>query len=119
MLMKMVSRNCQSINGLRSNSEPDVLIIDGMTKRFRLPGWRVAWILGPKEFVKALSSAGSYLDGGTNVPFQEAAVPMLEVSLRALHVDSTPVHTFPPLSLSCFFLSHPHFLPEDYKNKRR
>jgi aspartate/methionine/tyrosine aminotransferase len=59
-------------------NEDDVLIIDGLTKRFRLPGWRVAWIVGPKEFVKALGSCGSYLDGGTNVPFQEAAVSMLE-----------------------------------------
>ncbi|KJX94912.1 unnamed protein product [Zymoseptoria tritici ST99CH_3D1] len=58
--------------------EDDVLIIDGLTKRFRLPGWRVAWIVGPKEFIKALGSCGSYLDGGTNVPFQEAAVSMLE-----------------------------------------
>lgn len=49
-----------------------------MTKRFRLPGWRVAWIVGPKEFIKAIGSCGSYLDGGTNVPFQEAAIPMLE-----------------------------------------
>ncbi|KAF2153905.1 PLP-dependent transferase [Myriangium duriaei CBS 260.36] len=56
----------------------DVLIIDGLTKRFRLPGWRVAWIVGPKEFIKAIGSCGSYLDGGTNVPFQEAAIPMLE-----------------------------------------
>ena len=30
-----------------------MLIIDGLTKRFRLPGWRVAWIIGPKEFIKA------------------------------------------------------------------
>ncbi|KAG5660736.1 hypothetical protein KAF25_003342 [Fusarium avenaceum] len=29
--------------------EDDVLIIDGLTKRFRLPGWRIAWILGPKD----------------------------------------------------------------------
>lgn len=56
----------------------DVIIIDGLTKRFRLPGWRVAWIVGPKEFVDALGSCGSYLDGGTNVAFQEAAVPMLD-----------------------------------------
>ena len=56
----------------------DVLLIDGLTKRFRLPGWRVAWIVGPKEFITALGSCGSYLDGGTNVPFQEAAIPMLE-----------------------------------------
>lgn len=61
--------------------EDDVLIIDGLTKRFRLPGWRVAWIIGPKEFIKAIGSCGSYLDGGTNVPFQEAAIPMLEPEL--------------------------------------
>lgn len=58
--------------------EDDVLIIDGLTKRFRLPGWRIAWIVGPKEFIKAIGSCGSYLDGGANVPFQEAAVAMLE-----------------------------------------
>jgi aspartate/methionine/tyrosine aminotransferase len=34
--------------------------------------------VGPKEFIKAIGSCGSYLDGGPNVPFQEAAVPMLE-----------------------------------------
>src|SRR5215469_6521342 len=59
-------------------NKDDVLIIDGLTKRFRLPGWRVAWIIGPKEFIKAIGSCGSYLDGGTNVPFQEAAVSFLE-----------------------------------------
>ncbi|KAI5241483.1 aminotransferase [Aureobasidium subglaciale] len=58
--------------------EDDVLIIDGMTKRFRLPGWRIAWVIGPKEFIKAIGSCGSYLDGGANVPFQEASIPMLE-----------------------------------------
>ncbi|KIN03628.1 hypothetical protein OIDMADRAFT_158334 [Oidiodendron maius Zn] len=58
--------------------EDDVLIIDGLTKRFRLPGWRIAWIVGPKEFIKAIGSCGSYLDGGAAVPFQEAAIPMLE-----------------------------------------
>jgi aspartate/methionine/tyrosine aminotransferase len=58
--------------------EDDVLLIDGLTKRFRLPGWRIAWIVGPKEFIKAIGSCGSYLDGGANVPFQEAAVEMLE-----------------------------------------
>lgn len=58
-----------------------MLLIDGLTKRFRLPGWRICWIVGPKEFISALGSCGSYLDGGSNVPFQEAAVPMLEPSL--------------------------------------
>ncbi|KAH7347914.1 pyridoxal phosphate-dependent transferase [Plectosphaerella cucumerina] len=62
-------------------NEDDVLIIDGLTKRFRLPGWRIAWIIGPKEYIKAIGSCGSYLDGGANHPFQEAAIPMLEPEL--------------------------------------
>ncbi|KAK4640159.1 hypothetical protein QC761_604520 [Podospora bellae-mahoneyi] len=72
--------------------EDDVLIIDGLTKRFRLPGWRVAWILGPKEFIKAIGSCGSYLDGGTNVPFQEAAIPMLEPSLVKKEMQALQQH---------------------------
>lgn len=38
-------------------------------------------MVGPKDFINALGSAGSYLDGGANAPFQEAAIPMLEPSL--------------------------------------
>ncbi|KAK3054006.1 hypothetical protein LTR09_004782 [Extremus antarcticus] len=70
----------------------DVLIIDGLTKRFRLPGWRVAWIIGPKEFIKAIGSCGSYLDGGTNVPFQEAAVPMLEPNKVRTEMKALQTH---------------------------
>lgn len=36
--------------------EDDVLIIDGLTKRFRLPGWRIAWIIGPKGKLKPRSN---------------------------------------------------------------
>lgn len=72
--------------------EDDVLIIDGLTKRFRLPGWRVAWIVGPKEFIKAIGSCGSYLDGGTNAPFQEAAVPMLEPELVRKEMIALQTH---------------------------
>lgn len=67
-------------------------MIDGLTKRFRLPGWRIAWIVGPREFVDALGSAGSYLDGGANVPFQEAAIPMLEPSLVHEEMKALQVH---------------------------
>ncbi|KAL1957783.1 hypothetical protein VTO42DRAFT_5501 [Malbranchea cinnamomea] len=73
-------------------NKDDVLIIDGLTKRFRLPGWRIAWILGPKDFISALASAGSYLDGGANVPFQEAAIPMLEPSLVRAEMKALQLH---------------------------
>lgn len=70
----------------------DVLIIDGLTKRFRLPGWRIAWIVGPKEYIKAIGSCGSYLDGGANYPFQLAAVPMLEPSLVKKEMQALQKH---------------------------
>lgn len=73
-------------------NDDDVLIIDGMTKRFRLPGWRVAWIVGPKEFIDAIGSCGSYLDGGTNVPFQEAAVAMLEPNKVRAEMKALQTH---------------------------
>lgn len=70
----------------------DVLIIDGLTKRFRLPGWRIAWVVGPKDFITALASSGSYLDGGANVPFQEAAIPMLEPGLVHMEMKALQSH---------------------------
>jgi len=60
-----------------SNKDP-IIIIDGLTKNFRLPGWRVCWVVGPKSVVSSMQSAGSFLEGGANHPLQLAAVPMLE-----------------------------------------
>lgn len=72
--------------------EDDVLLIDGLTKRFRLPGVRIAWVVGPKEFIKAIGSCGSYLDGGANVPFQEMAIKMLEPSLVLKEMKALQTH---------------------------
>ncbi|MCJ1486444.1 hypothetical protein MMC06_006621 [Schaereria dolodes] len=73
-------------------NQDDVLLIDGLTKRFRLPGWRIAWIVGPKEFIKAIGSCGSYLDGGANVPFQEAAISMLEPNKVSKEMKALQTH---------------------------
>ena len=53
------------------------VIIDGLTKNWRYPGWRVAWTVGPRHMIDALSSAGSFLDGGGSRPAQNAALPLL------------------------------------------
>lgn len=55
-----------------------VVLIDGLTKNFRLPGWRCCWVVGPKDLVTALGSSGSYLDGGASHPTQLAAIPLLD-----------------------------------------
>jgi N-succinyldiaminopimelate aminotransferase len=54
-----------------------VVIFDGLTKNWRYPGWRVTWTFAPKHVVEALSSAGSFLDGGGSKPLQRAAIPLL------------------------------------------
>ena len=55
-----------------------VILVDGLTKNWRYPGWRLSWTLGPQEVINAIGSAGSFLDGGPNHPFQANALDLLE-----------------------------------------
>ena len=54
-----------------------VVILDGLTKNWRYPGWRVTWALGPKRVIEGVVSAGSFLDGGGSRPLQRKAVELL------------------------------------------
>jgi hypothetical protein len=58
--------------------EDPVVILDGLTKNWRYPGWRITWIVAPKKVIEATSSAGSFLDGGAARPLQRAAVELLQ-----------------------------------------
>lgn len=59
-------------------NEDSVLIVDALTKSFRYPGWRLAWVLGPKDTIEDLGWAGSGLDGGASLPIQRAALQLFE-----------------------------------------
>ncbi len=54
-----------------------VVILDGLTKNWRYPGWRVTWTVAPKKVIEGVSSAGSFLDGGGSRPLQRKAVELL------------------------------------------
>src|SRR5438105_4225058 len=58
-----------------------IIIVDGLTKNWRYPGWRISWTLGPKAVIETIASAGSFLDGGANHPFQNVAAALLEPQL--------------------------------------
>ncbi|KAJ9111513.1 hypothetical protein QFC20_002485 [Naganishia adeliensis] len=58
--------------------EDPVIIINGLTKGWRLPGWRVAWVVGPKSVISAVGQSGSFLDGGASHVLQAAALPLFE-----------------------------------------
>jgi aspartate/methionine/tyrosine aminotransferase len=55
-----------------------IVLFDGLTKNWRYPGWRTTWIVGPQPVIEAVSSSGSFLDGGGSKPLQRSAVPLLE-----------------------------------------
>lgn len=55
-----------------------VVIVDGLTKNWRYPGWRVTWTVGPRKVIEAVESAGSFLDGGGSKPLQRAAVALMD-----------------------------------------
>ncbi|WPY01181.1 Pyridoxal phosphate-dependent aminotransferase [Candidatus Trichorickettsia mobilis] len=59
------------------NNDP-VIIIDGLTKNWRYPGWRISWTVAPKDVIQVVTSAGSFLDGGANNMVQQQALSLLE-----------------------------------------
>jgi len=67
-----------------------VVILDGLTKNWRYPGWRVTWTVAPKKIIEGVSSAGSFLDGGGSRPLQRKAIELLSptaamAETRAIH----------------------------------
>ncbi len=59
------------------NQDP-IIFFDGLTKNWRYPGFRVSWTVGPSSVIEAVSSAGSFIDGGCARPMQLAALPLLD-----------------------------------------
>lgn len=59
------------------DSDP-IVLFDGLTKNFRYPGWRCGWVIGPKDMVRNITAAGSFVDGGPPRPIQRAALQVLE-----------------------------------------
>ena len=68
-----------------------VILLDGLTKNWRYPGWRVSWIVAPKAVIESVSSAGSFLDGGGSRPLQRAAVELL--SLKHADAEAASLHS--------------------------
>ena len=69
-----------------------VLLVDGLTKSFRYPGWRVGWVLGPTPMMESIARTASAIDGGPSRIAQRAAIQALEPAradqeTRALRVE--------------------------------
>jgi aspartate/methionine/tyrosine aminotransferase len=66
--------------------------VDGLTKNWRYPGWWISWTLGPKAVIETIASAGSFLDGGANHPFQNAAASLLNPELAMQETRAIQMH---------------------------
>lgn len=78
------------------NVETDpVIILDGLTKNWRYPGWRVGWTLAPTHVIERLSSVGSFLDGGASHPMQKAALDLVKLENAEAEAESIR-HSFAP-----------------------
>lgn len=58
-------------------NDDGVVIVNGLGKNWRYPGYRIAWAIGPKKIISSLNSAGSFLDGGAPRPLQIAATSLI------------------------------------------
>ncbi len=72
--------------------EDPIIVVDGLTKNWRYPGWRISWTLGPKAVIEAIASAGSFLDGGANHPFQSVAAKLLNPQVAAQETAAIQSH---------------------------
>ena len=62
-------------------NEDPVILFDGLTKNWRYPGFRVAWTVGPKAVIDSITSAGSFIDGGSAHPMQLASLPLVNKAI--------------------------------------
>jgi len=78
------AKDCDSVSATQYVDDVDrdpIIIFDGLTKNWRYPGWRCTWIVGPRTVIDAVSSTGSFLDGGGSKPLQRSAVPLLDPAI--------------------------------------
>lgn len=69
------------------NTDP-ILIVDGLTKNYRYPGWRSGWVVAPKSVIHTLTAGGSFLDGGPSRPIQRAAIEVLKPARADQETDA-------------------------------
>ncbi len=63
---------------VRNVERDPVLIVDGLSKNFRYPGWRLSWVVGPSSVIENLERAASGFDGGPSLPAQRLAIKALD-----------------------------------------
>jgi len=61
------------------------IIINGVAKTYAMTGWRVGWMIGPKDVIKAATNLQSHLTSNVANVSQRAAIAALNGNLDAVH----------------------------------
>ena len=61
------------------------IIINGVAKTYAMTGWRVGWMIGPKDVIKAAANLQSHLSSNVSNISQRAAITALTGDLSAVH----------------------------------
>ncbi|PXY32153.1 pyridoxal phosphate-dependent aminotransferase [Prauserella muralis] len=80
-------------DGVKAESMPvlvpeladQTLILNGVAKTYSMTGWRVGWIIGPQDVVKAATSFQSHMCGNVANVSQRAALAAVEGPLDIVH----------------------------------
>lgn len=60
------------------------IILNGVAKTYAMTGWRVGWMIGPKDVIKAATNLQSHLSSNVNNVAQRAAIAALNGNLTAV-----------------------------------
>jgi aspartate/methionine/tyrosine aminotransferase len=60
------------------------VVLNGVAKTYAMTGWRVGWLIGPKDVVKAATNLQSHLSSNVNNVAQRAAIAALTGDLTAV-----------------------------------
>jgi aspartate aminotransferase len=61
------------------------IIVNGVAKTYAMTGWRVGWMIGPKDVIKAATNLQSHLSSNVSNISQRAAIAALNGDLAAVH----------------------------------
>ena len=61
------------------------IILNGVAKTYAMTGWRVGWMIGPKDVIKAATNLQSHLSSNVSNISQRAAIAAVTGDLTAVH----------------------------------
>ncbi|MDP1720262.1 MAG: pyridoxal phosphate-dependent aminotransferase [Candidatus Nanopelagicaceae bacterium] len=62
-----------------------VIILNGVAKTYAMTGWRLGWMIGPKDVIKAATNLQSHLSSNVSNISQRAGIAALTGDLSAVH----------------------------------